>query len=205
MRAWTVTETVPCPTCKATEGAPCNLVKNTVKVARKYHQARSRAAGLDFWVPTPAHHLTDETVTEAPAQQAGTTTAVEDPHPADTTATVLGSLPAEADQPVVRAALTVLDGAPLAEVGRTITPDTTGWYVRPDGLTDPTGRRVTVRYVTRGSLRPRTPETGRRLRNQAIRRFTRAGWTVIPAPPTILLVQAPEDRPTTDTTVSTLV
>lgn len=104
---------------------------------------------------------------------------------------VLGTTPEEAADPLVRAALAVLDGLPLARVAATITVDTTGWYVRPDTLGAPGAGRVTVRHVHRGSLRPASAASGRAYRACAARRFTRAGWTVLDAPSAALVVQAP--------------
>ncbi|MEW2374438.1 hypothetical protein AB0940_34570 [Streptomyces sp. NPDC006656] len=103
--------------------------------------------------------------------------------------TVSGSLPQEAAHPLVRAALAILDGLPLARVGRTIAPDTTGWYVRPDTLASPA--QVTVRHVHRGSLRPASAAARRACRAVAAERFVRAGWRVLDFPATVLVVEAP--------------
>ncbi|MGW7029087.1 hypothetical protein ACWGFX_18100 [Streptomyces xanthophaeus] len=111
--------------------------------------------------------------------------------------TVLGTTPDDVTNPLVLAALAVLDGLPLVRVGRVIDPDTSGWYVRPELFRPMTGsRRLTVRYVRRGDFRP-APATARRLRALAERRFLRAGWTLAHGPATVLTVQAPAEQPAT--------
>ncbi|MFD8954637.1 hypothetical protein ACFV0B_37925 [Streptomyces xanthophaeus] len=106
---------------------------------------------------------------------------------------VLGTTPGESRDPLVMAALAVLDGLPLARVGRTVAVDTTGWYVRPDTLANASGaRRITARHIHRGQFRPASPASGKAYQALAARRFTRAGWTVLEAPCNVLLAQAPE-------------
>ncbi|MFJ7159785.1 hypothetical protein ACIQUQ_33205, partial [Streptomyces sp. NPDC101118] len=87
-------------------------------------------------------------------------------------------------------------GLPLARVGTTIAPDTSGWYVRPDTLASRHGaQQLTVRHVHHGTYRPATPTQGKALRDLAAEPFTSTRWTVANGPVTVLTVQAPTEDP----------
>ncbi|MEU9237096.1 hypothetical protein [Streptomyces subrutilus] len=115
---------------------------------------------------------------------------------ASSAVTVLGTTLSDAANPLVRAALAVLEGMPLARVGQSIEPYTTGWYVRPDVLATVHGTpHVSVRYVHRGTFRPANPGTARQLLAEAARRFREAGWTIESGPATALIIRAPRELP----------